>query len=192
MRLLLLALLLPLLLAAEDAKLSPAADKAYAAYTAALVKAYQSETDKVRAALRREQDVLTKKGDLDGAMAVKGLLTKIDEGQGLEDAKAALKAPLIDDLKAKVDDVARQVEGVWKVTKPGWSTTLSIQGTGSVVAGDGTSGQWSAADGVFKIQWAGVQDRWESFPLPVPAKKTWTGDSWNLGKKTVSIVKVSE
>ena len=85
--------------AEEAPKLPPAVEKVYSAYTAALAKSYLSETDKVRIALKREMDSLTKKSDLDGAMAVRALLATINDGKGLDDAKSLLQAPMLDDLK---------------------------------------------------------------------------------------------
>ncbi len=97
---LLLMTIVPHLTCAEEApKLPPAVEKVYSAYTTALAKSYQTETDKVRIALKREMDVLTKKSDLDGAMAVRALLAQIDEGAGLDDAKKILQAPMLEDLK---------------------------------------------------------------------------------------------
>lgn len=72
--------------------LPAAVDKAYKAYVAALAKSYLAETEKVKVALKREQDAATRKSDLDTAMAIKALLTKIDGGIGLDDAKAEAKS----------------------------------------------------------------------------------------------------
>lgn len=85
--------------------LPPSVDKIYGAYTAALAKAYQVETDKVRIALKREMDALTKKSDLDGAMAIKSLLARIDDGAGFADAKASLQPNVLDDLKPEESTV---------------------------------------------------------------------------------------
>lgn len=93
MRPLILTLLAVALLPAADApKLPPTAEKAYKAYVAQLTKAYQAETDKLRLQLKKEMETATKKGDLDSAMAVKGLMADLDKGQGLDDAKAAAQS----------------------------------------------------------------------------------------------------
>ena len=190
MRLLILSIL-SVCLAAEEAKLPPdaqaAIDKAEKSISVAQAKA-DAEILKVRQelvkALTKAQESATKKGDLNSAMAIKA---QIDELAKL--TQAALLDPK---AGAQQDADEKLLEGVWQVQKSGWRTTLSIQGTGAVTAGDGTSGTWEIKDGSFTIKWTGLQNRWEAFTLPVQTKKSWVGDSWNLGKKTISITKVSE
>ncbi|MBN8523812.1 MAG: hypothetical protein J0M02_00605 [Planctomycetes bacterium] len=98
--------------------LPPAVEKAYNTYTAALAKAYQTETDKVRTALKREMDALTKKSDLDGAMAVKALLAKIDDGAGFDDVKASLKRSMLDDMKPEESTVKGWANVVITTSEP--------------------------------------------------------------------------
>lgn len=73
-----LSLLVPSAFAEEAPNLTPAADKAVAAYEAQVEKAHKiyiglvrSEQEKLVVILHKEMDALTKKGDLDGAIAIK-------------------------------------------------------------------------------------------------------------------------
>ena len=93
--------LLALTICAGEApsKLPAAADRAYRTYVVALDKSYQAETDKLRVQLKKEMDAATKKGDLDAAIAIKDLLTKVDSGRGLEDARALQHADALGDVK---------------------------------------------------------------------------------------------
>jgi hypothetical protein len=100
MRLITLSLLAFTICAADQpSKLPATADKAYRTYVAALDRAYQAETDKVRTQLKKEMDAAMKKSDLDAAMAVKDLLAKVDGGQGLVDVREEAKREPLSDTK---------------------------------------------------------------------------------------------
>jgi hypothetical protein len=188
MRPLILTLLAVALLPAADPapKLPPTAEKAYKAYVAQLTKAYQAETDKLRLQLKKEMETATKKGDLDSAMAVKGLMAKVDDGQGLDDARAGLKQDALVDVReapvavTDVKEAEKFVVGTWDAQcSNGWRGTHTIKPDRVIMGSDGNIGTWSVSSKTFTVTWQnGITER---FLMPVKSPLIGNG---SLGQLT--------
>lgn len=131
-RALLLVLACHQLVAASEpeAPLPPKLDQAYRAYLAALAKAYQAETAKFEAAIKRESAAAKRDPEL--AAAIEVLRARVEKGQQLVDLANLVSGDLLDPARILGDVDA--LLGVWVRSIPTFTTTFEIKqkGTGTV------------------------------------------------------------
>ncbi len=162
MRLLSLTLLALTLHCAEETKLpadaQAAVDKADKAISVIQAKA-DAEIGKIRqgliVTLTKAQAAVTKKGDLDGANAVKAQI----------DALEKLTPDLLATPTIKKKEVSNYLIGKWKVTCGPWNNTWIINADGTIAEGEGPrKGTWKLQGKVATVTWiTGAQ---ENITLP--------------------------
>ena len=120
--------------------------KAKATYDAACVKA----AEKATAALDTKSKELGKKGDLDGAIAVKTVIDKIKNSTLKEDAEKKLAEDLLGDAKAKPEFFV----GSWDIVG---ISPLKINEDGTAVWGS-VPGTWTKGEKTIKFSWGNEID----------------------------------
>jgi hypothetical protein len=136
---------------AADPTLPPEAAKVVTETEAAVEKArlvFEAAKNKAEAEaaakLEKIQVALTKKGDLDGALAVKAKveeLTKVEEN--------------VLGLKPKPGPAVAQVAGVWQAECPGYRGVWTLTPDGKAVQDSGLAGTWSVDGQVVTTNWDG-------------------------------------
>jgi hypothetical protein len=118
--------------------------KARAAYEAACAKAQE----KALAALEAKNKEIIKKGDVDGAIAVKGVIEKVKTGKVREEVEREVGL-------LGVEKKPLTVPGTYKVISGGWAgiTSIVLDEKKNAKATDGATGVWSLKDGLLIITW---------------------------------------
>jgi hypothetical protein len=165
--------------------------KADAKLVADYRKALAAERVKAIAELERIQKTVTKSGDLDGALAVKG---KLDELRAAQDADAS-------DLLAEKpvgpptsNDPNKLVLGRWTFNKTngtGGTVEFSPGGGTLVVVGQFTvPGRWRIEKDRVLIAWAGDETKWENMAFDGPDRLA--GDSFDTGRNSVTCTRLKQ
>ena len=107
-------------------------------------------------ALRKVQDTETKKGNLDGALAIKKkieeLLAQVDDGR---------------DLLGEPTDPMALIVGTWHVTRPDGCNSMWVFNKDKTVVGPGYAGVYQVKDNAIFITWNGDPNSWDLFKLPI-------------------------
>lgn len=183
MKLLLLSLLSFTIYAAEAVKLpaeaQSAIDKADKSISGIQNKA-DSEIMKVRQALvailTRTQEAVTRRGDLDTALAIKA---KVEELQKLMPDDLGNQEPKI---KLKPED---WILGDWELSFPGFSKIWEFKKDGTVTFSGGPIGKWVVKDTVIQVNWPSGNVETVDIPKNLTSSET-TGTAGS-GRKFVVI-----
>lgn len=187
-------------LSAVEAPLPPKLDTAYRTYLAALAKAYQTETAKFDAQLKREAASAKKGSEM--ADAVAALQTKIAGGGQMQDLSDLVTGGVLD--APRIVGGADALIGTWNLTCAEWayykSYTWEFKANGTVTATMLTntsktsrSMRWIVKDGVVSIP--EENDVWSvKLPLPMPGNTTpfTVTRGGNLGETYCTLTRVDD
>jgi hypothetical protein len=178
---------------AEGTKLPPAAQgvidrlaKAEAKIDADAAKLRSAERQKAIKELEKTQATVTKAGDLEGALAVKGRI------EALKKAEEVDAATLLGDETPAGKDPAMLAVGSWNVTKINGIVgliELAPEKTARASAGPYViTGIWQIEKDRLVIQWGGNPGRWENLGFEGPDRLA--GDSHDAGKDGITMTRV--